>query len=158
MQIKRQWESFFGAPVVKGPPANAGDTVWSLVWEDPTAMEQLSLWPATPEPTRGNYWSPQQRAMLHNTRSHNNEKPTYHSEEQPQLAVTRESPGSAAKTQSSSAPPKFMGPPKPAMRYFLFPRLPAILRLKIPNVGKKCGPLECSYAVNGKFIGDFLES
>ena len=37
MQIKRQWESFSGAPVVKGPPANAGDTVWSLVWEDPTS-------------------------------------------------------------------------------------------------------------------------
>ena len=37
MQIKRQWEGFSGGPMAKGPPANAGDIVWSLVWEDPTS-------------------------------------------------------------------------------------------------------------------------
>ena len=39
--------------------------------------------------------------VLRNKRSHRNEKPTYHNEEQPLLAATRESPRAATKTQRS---------------------------------------------------------
>ena len=39
--------------------------------------------------------------MLHNKRSHRNEKPAHHNEEQPRLAATRESPRAATKTQHS---------------------------------------------------------
>ena len=39
--------------------------------------------------------------MLHNNRSHNNEKPMHHKEEQPLLSAVRQSPHTATKTQHS---------------------------------------------------------
>ena len=38
MKIKTTQSGFPGGPVVKNPPANAGDTVQSLAWEDPTCQ------------------------------------------------------------------------------------------------------------------------
>jgi len=39
--------------------------------------------------------------VVHNKRTHGNEKPTHHNEEQPLLAATRESLRAATKTQHS---------------------------------------------------------
>jgi len=39
--------------------------------------------------------------VLHNKRSHDNEKPTYSNEEYPPIAATREIPSPATKTQHS---------------------------------------------------------
>jgi len=39
--------------------------------------------------------------MLHNKRSHRNEKPLHHNKEQPWLVISRESPGAAMNIQSS---------------------------------------------------------
>ena len=79
-----------------------GARVWSLVWEDPTCH-------GAAKPVRHNYWAhvPQLlkpthlEPMLHNKRSHRNEKLAHHNEEQPPLTATRESPHTATKTQRS---------------------------------------------------------
>ena len=74
---------FPGGAVVKNPPANAGD-IWvqALVQEGPTCRRAT-------KPVRHNYWArmPQllkpahPEPMLHNKRSHCNEKPVHHNEE-----------------------------------------------------------------------------
>ena len=38
VNTKRGWQGFPGGPVVKNPPASAGDTGLILVWEDPTCL------------------------------------------------------------------------------------------------------------------------
>ena len=41
-EIKTVWGAgFSGGSVIKNAPASAGDTLWFLVWEDPTCREQL---------------------------------------------------------------------------------------------------------------------
>ena len=74
---------FPGGSVVKNPPANAGDTVQSLIWEDPTCS-------GTTKPVYHNYrasaWSPGASAtepvcpepVLCKERSHCNEKPAHY--------------------------------------------------------------------------------
>ena len=79
-----------------------GTRVRALVREDPTYR-------GTTKPVRHNYWAhvPQLlktahlEPVLRNKRSHFNEKPAHHNEEQPPLAATRESPCAATKTQCS---------------------------------------------------------
>ena len=79
-----------------------GTQVRALVQEDPTRR-------GAAKPVRHNYWSrvPQLlkparlNPVLHNERSHRNEKPAHRSEEQPPLTTTRESPRAATKTQHS---------------------------------------------------------
>ena len=83
---------FAVGPVVKNLPANAGDTVQSLVWKISHAAEQLSPCAATTEPMA---WNP------HSTRGHHNKKTTHHNEQSPLLTATRESPHAAMKTQNS---------------------------------------------------------
>ena len=95
---------FPGGTVVKNLPANAGDRGSSpgpgkshmpqsnkacapqLLSLRPRAHEPQLLSPRTLEP------------MLHNKRSHCNEKPAHHNEEEPPLAATRESPRTVTKT------------------------------------------------------------
>ena len=60
---------FPGGPMVKNLPANAGDWVRSLVWEDSTCLRALCLSGVTRDP------------MLCSKRSHAKEK-TPHSEEE----------------------------------------------------------------------------
>lgn len=53
---------FPGGPVIKNTPANAGEWVWSLVWEDPACLGatkaiHYSNWAYAPEPGNCNYWS-----------------------------------------------------------------------------------------------------
>ena len=81
-----------------------GTRVWALVGEDPTCHRAN-------KPVRHNYWArtpqllkPERlEPVLHNKRSHCNEKPTHHNKEYPLLAAatTRESPRTATKTQGS---------------------------------------------------------
>ena len=101
--VKRFYDRDFpGGAVVKNPPANAGDMVRSLVWEDPTCR-------GATKPMSHNYWahvpqllkSARLEPVLCNKRSHHNEKNTHHNEEQPPLAATRESPCAETKTQCS---------------------------------------------------------
>ena len=81
-------------PVVKNPPANAGDTVWSLGQEDPTCRGATkpvrhNYWACALEPSIHNYWAhvPQLlkpaclEPVLRNKRSHRNEKPAHRNEE-----------------------------------------------------------------------------
>ena len=91
-----------------------GTRVWALVQEDPTCHGATkpvyhNYWTCALEPTSHNYgaWVPQLlkptclESMLHNKRSHCNEKPMHHNEEYPLLATTRESSCAATKTQCS---------------------------------------------------------
>ena len=91
-----------------------GTWVRALIWDDPTCHGATkpvchNYWACALEPTSHNYWArmPQLpkpahlEPILHNKRSHCNEKPTHHNEEQPLLATTRESPRAATKTQHS---------------------------------------------------------
>ena len=79
-----------------------GTWVRALVWEDPTCR-------GATKPVRHNYWAhvPQLlkparlEPVLHNNRSHCNEKPAHHNEELPPLTTTRESPRTATKSQRS---------------------------------------------------------
>ena len=84
-----------------------GTRVRALVREDPTCR-------GATKPVHHNYWARAARArapqplkpvhlepVLHNKRSHCNEKHARHKEEQPPLAATRESPRAATKTQRS---------------------------------------------------------
>ena len=91
-----------------------GTRVRSLVQEDPTcrrATEPMhhNYWACALELMSHNYWARMLQLLkpvrlepvLHNKRSHRNEKPAHHNEEQPSLATTRESPRAAMKTQHS---------------------------------------------------------
>ena len=53
-KLKLDLGSFPSGPLVKNPPANAGDTQFqSLVWADSTCLREtkpLSPWATTPEP------------------------------------------------------------------------------------------------------------
>ena len=82
-----------------------GTQVWALVQEDPSCRGVAepvhhNNWACALEPASHNYWAhaPQLlkpvrlEPMLHNKRSHCNEKPVHRNEEQPLLAATRESP------------------------------------------------------------------
>ena len=73
-------KDFYGGPMVKNLPSNAGDTgLIPGIWEDPTCQEAT-------KPVGHNYWAHAPEPMLCNKKSHLNEKPTHCS---PQL----ESPG-----------------------------------------------------------------
>ena len=74
-------EGFPGGPVVKNPPANAGDMVRSLIWEDLTCRRAT-------------------KPVLHKT-SHSSERPTHYNEEWPPVSATRESPRAVTKTLCS---------------------------------------------------------
>ena len=76
----------------------------SLVREDPTCSGATkpvhhNYWACALEPVSHNYWARASQLqkptclepLLRNKRSHHNEKPTYHKEEWPPLATTRES-------------------------------------------------------------------
>ena len=91
-----------------------GTWVRSLVWEEPTCHGATkpvhhNYWAGTLEPVSHDYWAcvPQLPKPVHlepvlcNKRSHRNEKPMHHNEEQPLLAATRESLCTAMKTQQS---------------------------------------------------------
>ena len=80
--------------MVKNPPANAGHGFKPWSGKIPHAAEQLSPCATTTEPAR-------LEPVLHNKRSHCNEKPAHHNEGQPPLTATRESPHAAMKTQCS---------------------------------------------------------
>ena len=79
-----------------------GTQVRALVREDPTCRGATN-------PVCHNYWAhvlqllkpARLKPMLHNKRSHRNEKPTHHDEEQPLLTATRESSHAATRTQCS---------------------------------------------------------
>ena len=79
-----------------------GTWVQALVQEDPTCR-------GATKPVCHNYWAhtplllkpAHLEPMLHNKRSHRNEKPAYHNEEWPPPTTTRESPHAAMKTQHS---------------------------------------------------------
>ena len=88
--------------------------VQALVREDPTCRRATkpvrhNYWACALEPASHEYWArgPQLlkpaclEPVLHNKRSHRNEKPAHRNEEYPPLAATRESPRAAAKTQCS---------------------------------------------------------
>ena len=86
---------FPGGTVVKNPPAIAGDTGSipglgrsHMPWSNLAHVPQL-LKPVRLEP------------VLHNKRSHCNEKPAHCNKEYPSLAATRESPRAATKTHRS---------------------------------------------------------
>ena len=75
---------FPGGPVIKNTPANAGEWVWSLIWEDPACLGatkpiHYSYWACALEPGNRNYWSPCTREpTLCKKRSHCNERPVHH--------------------------------------------------------------------------------
>ena len=91
-----------------------GTRVQAMVREDPTCQGatkpvRRNYWACALEPTSHNCWArvPQLlkptrlEPVLRDKRSYRNEKPTYHNEEQPLLAATRESLRAAMKTQHS---------------------------------------------------------
>ena len=91
-----------------------GTWVQALVWEDPTCRGATkpvrhNYWACALEPAIHNNWAhvPQLlkpahlEPVLHNKRSHHNEKLMHRNEEQPPLAATRESPRAATNTQCS---------------------------------------------------------
>ena len=91
-----------------------GTLVRALVQEDPTCHGATkpvchNYWACALEPVSHNYWAHKPQLLklvrlepvLHNKRSHCNEKPVHHNEEQPPLTTTRESPHAATKTQRS---------------------------------------------------------
>jgi len=41
--LRSVWWDFPGGPVVKNPPANAGDMVQSLIWEESTCLWATKL-------------------------------------------------------------------------------------------------------------------
>ena len=106
-KYNQKHRDFPGGAVVKNLPANAGDTglspapgrshmprgSWAcapqLLRLRSRALEPQLLKPACLEP------------VLHNKRSHHNEKPMHSNEEWPPHATIRESPCAATKTQRS---------------------------------------------------------
>ena len=90
-----------------------GTQVQALVREDPTCRGATkpvrhNYWACALEPVSHNYWAhvPQLlkstclELVLHNKRSHRNEKPAHRNEEQPPITATRESLHAATKTQT----------------------------------------------------------
>ena len=84
-----------------------GTRVRALVWEDPTCHEATkpvrhNYWACALEPMSHNNWAcvppllkpTHLEPVLHNKRSHCNEKPAHRNEEYPPLATTRENPRS----------------------------------------------------------------
>ena len=106
-KIKRKTGDFPGGAVVGNPPAGAGDTGSSpgpggsrmprSGWA--RAPQLLSLRSGAPEPQLLKPIHPD--PVLHNMRSHGNERPARRDEEWPPLAAARESPHAATKTQRS---------------------------------------------------------
>ena len=91
-----------------------GTRVQALVWEDPTCRGATkpvrhNYGACALEPTRHNHRAqvPQLlkpthlEPMLHNKRSHHNEKPVHRNKEQPLLAATRESPRAATRPNAA---------------------------------------------------------
>ena len=91
-----------------------GTRVWALVREDPTCRRATkpvrhNYWACALEPASHNYRAcvselPKPACLepvLHNKRSHPNEKPAHCNEQWPPLATTRESLRTATKTQCS---------------------------------------------------------
>ena len=91
-----------------------GTWVRSLVQEDPTCCRATkpmhhNYSSCALEPASHNYCAHEPQLlkpthiepMLRSKRSHRNEKPMHHNEEQPLFAATRESPRTATKTQCS---------------------------------------------------------
>ena len=89
-----------------------GTRIQSLVWEDSTCCgttkpRHQNYWARAPETSSHNYraYVPQLlkttclKPVLWNHRSHHNEKPVHHNEEQPLFITARESPCAATKTQ-----------------------------------------------------------
>ena len=84
--------------MVKNPPANAGDTGSSpglgrshMPWSNEAHVPQLLSLRSRARETQL-LKTARLKPVLHNKRSHRNEKPTHRNEEQPPLAATRESP------------------------------------------------------------------
>ena len=105
---------FPGGAVVKNLPASAGDTGSNPGPEDPTCRGAAghvhhNYWACALEPMSHNYWAHEPQLLkpeslepvLHNKRSHRNEKPAHRNEEQAPLNATRETLRSATKTQHS---------------------------------------------------------
>ena len=91
-----------------------GTRVQALVREDTTrrgATKPIrhNYWACALESVSYNYWAHEPQLLkptclepvLHNKRSHRNEKPVHRNEEKPPLTATRESPRAATKTQHS---------------------------------------------------------
>ena len=82
---KKKKKGFPGGSVVKNPPANARDTGLIPDLGRSPAMEQQSLCPTTTETMLKNLGATTPEPLcpiqpvLHNKRSHHNEKPVYHS-------------------------------------------------------------------------------
>ena len=85
---------FPGGPVVKNPPANAGDT-------GSTPGLGRSHIPRANKPVRHSYWACALEPVLCNKRSHCNEKPSHCNREQPPLTKSRGNKRTAEKTQHS---------------------------------------------------------
>ena len=81
-----------------------GTRVRALVQENPTCRRATkpvrhNYWACALEPASHNYWAHMPQLLkptrlepvLHNKRSHHNEKPVHGNEEQPPLTLTRES-------------------------------------------------------------------
>ena len=88
--------------VVKNPSANAGDTGSSPGLR--RSHMPRSNWAHAPQllsPRATTTEARMPRALLHNKRSHRNEKPVHRNKEKPPLTATRESPHAAMKTQRS---------------------------------------------------------
>ena len=90
-RFKSQVKGFPGSSVIKNPRVNSETCIPSLVQEDPLASEQLSPCPETTESVllspRTSATEPSSHSsrrphtlepMLHNKRSHCNEKPTHY--------------------------------------------------------------------------------
>ena len=87
--------------MVKNLPASAGDMGSSpCQGRFPHAAEQLSPCATTTEARMPELLKPMRlEPVLHNKRSHRNEKPTHWNEELLPLTATRESPRAATETQ-----------------------------------------------------------
>ena len=88
LQLKMESEGFPGGAVVENPPANAGDMGSILVREDPTCCGATKLvchnyWARVPQLLKPMRLEP----VLHNERSHFNEKPAHRDEEWPPLTA-----------------------------------------------------------------------
>ena len=121
MQATRVWALVWEDPTCRGATKPMHRNYWAFTLE-PTShnygahASQLlkparskGLHAATTEPTCHNFWAhvlqllkpTHLEPVLHSKRSHCNEKPVQHNEEQRPLTSTRESPCTATKTQHS---------------------------------------------------------
>ena len=92
-QFTHDLQGFYGGPVVKNPPANAGAR-GLIQGPGESQMPQQSSHATT---TGTCVLEP----VLCNRRSHSHEKPTHSSQKQPLVAATRQSSCAATKTQHS---------------------------------------------------------